>query len=108
MILFFIIVCLLVSVMFEGFGDYFVKLWSTDPSIYKNFILSLITYNCMLLTWMACIWKSKEISIVGTIWLLLGHGCLILVGAGMFHEVLTIKQWIGVGLAAVSLALMTL
>ena len=104
----FIMLWLFISIAFECFGDYFVKKWSLDSASIRMFVYSIVFYNLMLLSWMIVIWKSKEISIVGTIWLLLGHGCLIMVGAGIFHEPLTIKQWCGIGLAAVSLVLMTI
>ena len=104
----FIVMWLLISIAFEGGGDYFVKRWSLDVTSVKMFMYSIVFYNLMLLSWMVVIWNSKEISIVGTIWLLLGHGCLIMVGAGIFHEPLTITQWCGIGLAAISLVLMTI
>lgn len=99
---------LLVSVFFECIGDYFLKKWSLNTKDWKRVGFSMMGYNALLIAWIIAMWKSNEISIVGTIWLLLGHGCLILVGAGIFNEPITTTQWCGIGLAVVSLILMTL
>lgn len=97
-----------ISIFFEGFGDYFAKKWSITSYSMNNFVLAVVTYNLMIVTWLFAVKNSKEISIIGTVWLLLGHGCLILVGAVIFKETLTTAQWIGICLAAVALILMTL
>jgi len=83
---------LIISIIFECLGDYFVKLWSINEKSIYPFLWSLIAYNIMLFTWMCTVWNSKEISIVGTIWLLLGQIVLLFVGVGIFNEPVTIKQ----------------
>lgn len=71
-------------------------------------LLSLAAYNLMLVAWMLAIRAVKEITIPGTVWLVLGQLVLVIVGVGIFGELLTIAQKIGIGLSIVALVLLSL
>ena len=103
----FVTIFLLLSIGCECIADYLIKRWTLAAS-WSWFFGSLLMYNAMLLAWMAIVWKTKEISLVGTIWLLLCHIGLIAVGAGLFHEPITVRQGIGIALAMASLVLISL
>jgi multidrug transporter EmrE-like cation transporter len=103
----FVALFLFVSIGCECVADYLVKRWTLALG-WPWFCGSLLMYNAMLLAWMAIVWKTKEISLVGTIWLLLCHVGLIAVGAGIFNEPITIRQGIGIALAMLSLILISI
>lgn len=102
----FVVSLLFVSIICECFADYFVKRWTLGGSGY--FWFSLLMYNAMLLAWMAIVFETKEISLVGTVWLLLCHIGLIVIGAGIFHEPINLRQCIGITLAMISLILISI
>lgn len=103
----FIIIFLFLSIGFECIADYFIKKWSLTLNS-RYFLSSLLMYNLMLLSWTAIVFKTKEISLVGTIWLLLCHLGLIFVGIGIFQEPITMKQGIGIALAMIALVLISI
>lgn len=62
----------------------------------------------MLVAWMLAIRDAKEITIPGTVWLVCGQLVLVLVGVGIFGELLTANQKIGIGLSVVALVMLSL
>jgi len=97
------IVWLLISVIFYGFGEYFSKVWAIKPSLSTT--LFLIIFSIIsLLTWLPALLHRNQISIMGTIWLLLATMATVFVGVVIFHEKITSIEWAGIIMALTALA----
>lgn len=94
------------SIFFECGGDVFSKLASKGD--WRWWIVSIISYNLMLLSWFLAVDRAKNITITGMVWLLAGQIGLIIIGVGAFGEVLIVYQKVGCMLAVISMFLMCL
>lgn len=91
---------LLFSLGFEILGDVAVKK--------ESWVLAWIGYNLMLFTWFKTVSASGQmITVPGVIWLIGGELCLVLLGAIVFRESLSLTQWVGISLGGLSLFLMS-
>lgn len=97
------IVWLLISVVLYGFGEYFSKLWAMKPNINTTLIIVGVSV-LSLLAWLPALLHRNQISIMGTIWLLLATMATVFVGVVLFHEKITPIEWAGIIMALMALA----
>ncbi len=97
-----IYIWLLISAAIEGIADAFVKRWSVD-GLWRNAAFALIAYNFVQVAWMAAMHLSKKLAVTGTLWVLFMEVGVLIVGAGFFHETLTVNQIIGCALGIVAI-----
>ena len=96
-------VWLLISVVFYGFGEYYSKIWAIKPNLAT--ILYLILFSLIsLLAWLPALLHRNQISIMGTIWLLLATMATVFVGVVIFQEKITPIEWVGILMALIALA----
>lgn len=97
------IVWLLISVVFYAFGEYFSKAWAIKPNIVTIIYLCIVSM-ISLLVWLPALLHRNQISIMGTIWLLLATVATVFVGVVIFHEKITPIEWAGIVMALAALA----
>ena len=88
-----------------GAGEYFSKLWSQRPSIGMA-VLVLASYCVAALCWLPALRAHGSLGILTTIFSVVGTVVGVLIGLLLFHEPISTKQFVGIGLALVSIALL--
>jgi multidrug transporter EmrE-like cation transporter len=88
-----------------GAGEYCSKLWSQRPSIGLT-ILVVISYSLGALIWLPALRAHGNLGILTTIFSVVGTVVGVLIGLLLFHEPVSVKQFVGIGLALVSIALL--
>ena len=99
------LIWLFISAIFFAGGEYLSKIWALGPSI-PILIFVLIIYSLGVLFWLPALLHKNQLAIMGTIWTMLGTLATVLIGILIFHEKLTLIQWLGVALAFLSLFLL--
>lgn len=98
------IVWLLMSAAFFATGEYLSKTWGISPS-FKLALLVAFVYSIGSLLWLPALLHKNQLIIMGTIWTILATLSTIAIGFLIFHEKLTVLQWVGVFLSFVALIL---
>ena len=89
------------SLLAEGFGDIATKS--------GNHILSMLAYNVMIFAWFKTVQSANQnIAIPGVFWCIGGQAILVILGAAAFNEVVSLRQWIGIGLGFVAVGFMVI
>jgi len=101
------IVWLLISALFFAAGEFLSKLWGQAPSI-RLTILVVLVYSLGSITWLPALLHKNQLSVMGTLWLLLGVLATIIIGVFVFHEHLNRYQIIGVVLALLAMILINI
>ena len=98
-----------ISILFEVAGDYFVK--TAANALGENskwlWVITLLFYNLMLISWMFAMQNSKQLTIPGVCWLVACQLVLVFLGLCVFHEQVTLHQKIGIGLSILSVTLLS-
>jgi multidrug transporter EmrE-like cation transporter len=85
----------------EGLGDVATK--SGNP------VLSILAYNVMIFAWFKTVQSANQnIAIPGVFWCIGGQAILVVLGATAFNEVISFRQWIGIGLSFVAVGFMVI
>lgn len=98
---------LFLSIICFGFGEYFSKIFTTNPTV-KIACLVVFSYACGSLSWLPAIYKVKLLAVVGTVWTVLSLLMTLFVGLVMFHEPITTTQIIGIVFGLISVILLTI
>lgn len=98
-------VWLLVSTTFFAVGEYMSKKWGTNPS-WTLAIEVTVVYAVGAFLWLPSLLNQGKLSIIGTMWALLGAVLTVAIGIFIFREEVTLRQTIGIALAISSLALL--
>lgn len=88
-----------------GAGEYFSKIWSEKPSL----LLAIITVSCYaisVLAWLPALRAHGTLAVLSTIFALIGLLAGVVIGIFIFHEPVTLKQYIGISLAIVATILL--
>lgn len=96
---------LLLSASGFTLGEYVAKKWALQPSLGLATVV-VLTYAVSTLAWLPVLLHKNQISLMGTLWLVLATVATVSVGVFAFHEQLSAVQWVGVGLALAALALL--
>lgn len=96
---------LLLSAAGFTMGEYASKKWSMHPSLPFTFGVVAI-YSLSNFAWLPVLLHKNQISLMGTLWLVLATVATVGVGVFVFGEKLSSLQWVGVGLALGALALL--
>jgi len=99
------IVYSLIAFFFYGWAEYFSKLYA-DTSKIKNLFLALFLYMLTTILWFPSLKNNNHLILMTTLWTIF-YVILGLVVGLIFHEKLTATQWIGLGMAILSIILIT-
>jgi multidrug transporter EmrE-like cation transporter len=97
---------LISSALFFALGEYFSKLWGNTPSL-KGAVYVVVAYAFGSIFWLPALLHKNQLAIMGTAWLLLATVATAVIGVFIFGESLTNLQWVGLGLAAAAILLLS-
>ena len=100
-------VWLCVAMVLYFFGTYVSKLYSISPSNFF-FFTSLITFMFVTMCWMPAIEASKQLAVFGAIWSISCFLIQVFIGIVLFREDISITKYIGIGMGAISIILLSL
>ena len=95
------IASLLSSVAFYAGGEYFSKLWGLAPGA-GLMVAALVCYTVSALLWFPALLYRDQLSTVGIDWEVLALCATLLLGFLVFHEAISLKNWIGLILGLVA------
>ena len=75
--------------------------------MHPNIVTALVVVmfsSISTLFWLPALLHRNQISIMGTIWLLLATIATVFVGAVIFQEKITTIEWVGIAMAIIALA----
>ncbi len=89
-------------------GDYFLKVASSSKSPFINwsFVVGLLIYSLSAFG-LVLVMPHLKLAYIGVLYCLTMVLCLCLLGTFFFNESLRPKEWLGVGLAIISLMLLS-
>jgi len=100
-------VWLIISAVFFAFGEFFSKKFALTPSLFYV-ITVVVIYSLGVLAWLPAILQKNQLSIVGSIWSVLSLMATVLIGVLIFREKLNTIGIIGIILAAIAIALLSI
>lgn len=88
-------------------GDYFLKLAGRQPNalLSANFVIGLVIYGLTAVGWMLLMQRMR-LGVMGGVYSIAMVLLCVILGY-IFGERLVVREWIGIGLAVVSLLLLT-
>ena len=95
------------SILFFTMGEYLSKKYSLNPTGTRA-IATIAIYMMGTICWLPSIRAMQNLTVLGTLWTLLGMTSTILVGMVGFKETITTTQGIGIGLALIAAVLLSL
>ena len=87
-------------------GEYASKKWSLTGD-WRLAAILIVSYLAGTVAWMFIIKERCELARMGMTWTVLATLTTLVLGLGVFKETLTPLQWIGAGMAAVALVLLS-
>lgn len=98
---------ILLTTLFTVMGDSFLKKANEHSLRFanKDFLIGLIVYIITAFLWVF-IYKMTKFSLSGVVYSILGMVVFVLVGIFVFGEKLSILEYVGVGMALGSLAIL--
>lgn len=87
-------------------GDYFGKLWSVNLN-YAHFWIGLVFYLLAGFFYFPSLLRGNLIS-TSIAWTVLATAGFLIVGFVIFHEELSMLQWLGVGFGVVAILLLNI
>jgi multidrug transporter EmrE-like cation transporter len=94
------------SLVVFSIGEYLSKIWANNPRWWLA-ILVPATYACGSVFWLPAIREHNHLTSLGTIWNLGAMMATIAVGALLFSEPVTSRQWAGIVLALLACCLIS-
>lgn len=91
--------------VFYGAGEYFSKVWSIKPTSAMT-ALVISCYALSVVAWLPALRAHGSLSILSTIFALIGLLSGAIIGIFVFNEPITTRQYIGIGLAIVATILL--
>jgi multidrug transporter EmrE-like cation transporter len=100
-------VWLIISAIFFAFGEFLSKKFALAPSFsYIVFIIAIYTLGT--LAWLPAILEKNQLSIVGSMWSVLGVLATVLIGVLIFREKLNMVGVVEIIFAIVAVALLSM
>ena len=97
---------LVASAIFFAVGEFLSKKFALSPKVsYVVFIL--LAYCVGTLFWLPAIMQKNQLSVVGTIWSVMGLLATILIGVLVFREKLSMTGILGIVFAFISIILLS-
>jgi drug/metabolite transporter (DMT)-like permease len=99
------IIYTIIAMIFYTIGEYYSKIYANTG---RNLVLffALLAYMFTTCFWFPSLKNNNQLIIMTVIWdiayILVGF----VLGFFVFHEVLSVRQWIGVGLSIISISLL--
>lgn len=95
------------SAVFFAIGEYWSKKFANEQrASYIGVILA--AYLLTSIFWLPALVQKNHLAVVGTVWSVITLMVTILMGVVVFGERLSGPQWLGVGLATMSIVLLNL
>ena len=101
------LVWLTLSAVFFAIGEFMSKKFALNPKILLVFGI-LAVYSLGVLAWLPAILQKNQLSIVGAIWSVLSLLTTVLIGLLVFGEKLSAVGIIGIIMAVIAVALLSL
>lgn len=95
------VVTLLSSVAFYAGGEYFSKLWGLNPGA-GLMLAAVLCYMISVLLWFPALLYRDQLSTVGIDWEVLALCATLILGFFVFHEAISLKNWIGLILGLIA------
>lgn len=87
-------------------GDCFIKAATTKTNPLNFLIIAAILWVSSIYGWY-WIAKTERLAIVGALFSVLSLVGIVLLGISIFHETMSTKEWVGVGLGVVATLLLS-
>jgi multidrug transporter EmrE-like cation transporter len=100
-------ILLLVASLFYTTAEYLSKVWTTRPSLWFGVLITLI-YAVPVWFWLPALKRYNSLSILGAIWVAVYVVISVLLGWLVFGEAISTRHWVGIGLALVSIIILSL
>lgn len=94
------------SMVFYAIGEWASRKWLQQPLNHWWIALCLSGYAINSIFWLPALKCQGSLSIIGTIYAVLYLAITIFLGYIVFSETITIKQWIGIGFAVLSVIML--
>jgi len=98
-------ILLAVCVIFNILGDYFAKSWSANGNQWRVW-LAAVFYCTLTAGWLVGLKTMQHLGRWTCIWTILSLVAGVMMSQVIFAEPMTVKTWVGVGLAILSLVLL--
>ena len=98
---------LLISAIFYAMGEYASKIWGMKPDIPLVIFVAIVS-TISAITWLPALLHKNQLSVMGTIWLIMATAATLSIGVLVFGEEMTFTKTVGVALAVVSMILINL
>jgi multidrug transporter EmrE-like cation transporter len=98
---------LIVSALFFAVGEFLSKKFALNPKI-SYIVFILVAYCVGTLFWLPAILQKNQLSIVGTMWSVLGLLATVLIGVLIFKEELSLIGFIGIITAFIAIILLSI
>ncbi len=97
---------LIASAIFFAVGEFLSKKFALSPRIFYV-VFILIVYCIAELLWLPAIMQKNQLSVVGTMWSVMGLLATILIGVLVFKEKLSMVGVLGIAFAFISIILLS-
>jgi len=98
---------LIASAIFFAAGEFLSKKFALSPKLFY-IVFILIAYCVAELLWLPAILQKNQLSVVGTMWSVMGLLATILIGLLVFKEKLSLVGSLGIIFAFISIVLLSL
>jgi len=98
---------LLLSTAFFAWGEYLSKKWGMNPGWFFAIFIALV-YGIGSMFWLPYLLYKNELAIRGTIWSVVSLVVTVMLGVLIFHEKISLVQIVGLLLAFVAVALLSI
>lgn len=96
------------SMVFYTIGEWSSRKWLQHPVNRWYIVICLVGYAINSICWLPALKLQGSLSNIGTIYAILYLTITIFLGALVFNESISIKQWVGIGFAMLSILMLEL
>jgi len=96
----------MLSLVFFAISESISKLWANEPRWWLA-ALVVFFYCLIALTWLPALKEHNHITSLGTFWNMGALLLTVLIGAVLFREDVSMRQWIGIVLAFIACILVS-
>lgn len=94
------------AMLFYAGGEYMSKCYANAPAPGK-FALAILLYMLNAMLFLPALNRFNSLSRLGTVWNLAYIMVTLVLAVAVFHEALTVRHWVGIVLALVSVWLLS-
>lgn len=98
---------LAIGMVLYFFGTYISKLYSISPSS-LFFFISIFLFMGTSSCWMPAIASSKQLAVFGAIWSISCFLIQVFIGTVLFKEDMSMVKYVGIGMGATSILLLSI